>query len=224
MNNKFNIQDCISSLKKHRSIFYSESDFQFALGWDIKKHYPEADVHFEAPIKGFVENFPKNCHKQFINIRVDIVIFLNKQCIPIELKYKTAKLSANIDGENYELKNHGAQDIGRYGCLKDIQRLEVLSDILPSYYEGYTIWLTNDASYGKTEKIKAVDEQFSIHDGVIKSGKLKWSVHASLGTTKGRESPIELKNTYKIEWNKYSLINNDKNGIFYSAITKVVRH
>ena len=38
----------------------------------------------------------------------------------LELKYKTRRLSTSIAGEEFVLRQQGAQDLGRYDFLKDI--------------------------------------------------------------------------------------------------------
>ena len=110
--NFFDIDKCLLSLSKKRPLFHSEADFQFALAWEIQLAYPQANVRFEyAP-------------KDFSNMHIDIVVFIDQHIIPIELKYKTAKLNAIYNSEMYNLKSHGAQDCGKYDCLKDLQRIE----------------------------------------------------------------------------------------------------
>ena len=42
----------------------------------------------------------------------------------IKLKYKTKKLDTVFGGEEFHLRNHDVQDIGRYDFIKDIVRLE----------------------------------------------------------------------------------------------------
>ena len=58
----------------------------------------------------------------------DIVVGNDDVKIGIELKYKTKEWHADIDGERFELKPHGAADIGEYNFLKDVYRLEQWRD------------------------------------------------------------------------------------------------
>lgn len=43
------IHTVIKSLSQKRRIFHLESDFQFALAWEIKSLYPECDIRLEVP-------------------------------------------------------------------------------------------------------------------------------------------------------------------------------
>lgn len=208
MNKLLNIEKCLLTLSKQRSIFHSEADFQFALAWEIQKLYPSANIRLEYHLK------------EFPNIHIDIIVFLNKTSIPIELKYKTSILKTVINEEPYNLKNHSAQDLGKYDCLKDIQRLELLSNELNTYEEGYAIWITNDKSYiNPPQKSNTIYKQFSIHHGAIKTGEMSWSSHASASTIKNREKNIILQNEYSIQWKKYSSLDIKNGDFFYSIIS-----
>lgn len=207
-NYPFDIEKCLFSLQKKRPVFHSEADFQFALSWEIKSLYPDANVRLEY------------CPSEFPNIHIDILVSYGSEVFPIELKYKTAKLEFNLSNELFYLKNHGAQDLGKYDCLKDIQRLENLSSRLTGFSKGYVVWLTNDASYwNPPSRAHTVYEAFSIHQSAHKHGCMKWSSHAGTGTIKGKENPISLKGTYVIDWKHYSDMG-CKNGMFkYTTLT-----
>ena len=155
------------------------------------------------------------------NIYIDIVVWLEGEIYPIELKHLTKKMTAAIAGETFYLKNHGAQDLGCYDCIKDIWRLESLSKHIEGYKKGYTVWLTNDLFYLKPPTNPYVGYyQFSIHEGAIKDGIMFWGDKVGQGTTRGREQPWTLLNSYTINWHDYSklLVNN---GIFKYALLEV---
>lgn len=44
--------------------------------------------------------------------------------VPIELKYKTKGFTEIIGSDTIIIKNQGAQDVGRYDFLYDVQRIE----------------------------------------------------------------------------------------------------
>jgi hypothetical protein len=44
-----------------------------------------------------------------------------------------------VGGEPYYLKNHGAQDVGKYDFVKDICRLEAYRENIAGHKEGYAI-------------------------------------------------------------------------------------
>lgn len=204
------LNKCMLSLRKKRGTFHSEADFQFALAWEIQILYPEAEIRLEY------------CPKEFPNMHIDIFVIADGKAVPIELKYKTARCELTLADEMYRLKNHGAQDLGKYDCLYDLQRIERLSSALPNYVGGFVVWLTNDPSYwNPSKKLNAVCNAFSIHNGSIKTGNMRWSDTAGAGTTKGRESAIILSGSYTIYWSAYSLFQNCKNGDFRYAIQHV---
>lgn len=206
----FDLGLCMSSLKQKRKLFHSEADFQFALAWEIQLIYPDASIRLEY------------CPNEAPSMRIDIIVFLSGGVYPIELKYKTHELHCISLSETYSLKNHGAQDIGKYDCLLDVQRVEYLSQTIPCYETGYVIWLTNDPLYWKPPmKADAIYLSFSIHEGVEKSGCLNWSPNAGSGTMKGREKEIKLAKTYAIHWAGYSTIPDQKFGEFRYAIVEI---
>ena len=70
---------------------------------------------------------------------------------------------------------------------------------------GYAVLLTNDSSYWKIPDGRdTVDPEFRIHDGPEVSGVLAWTPSAEPGTVKGRESPIEIHDSYHLRWQEYS--------------------
>jgi hypothetical protein len=183
----------IEELRQKRPLFHSEADFQFAFAWEIQRLYPYAHIRLEYP--------PVHEPNKYIVILVRI----KDHSYPIELKYKTKKLSVMSDGEPYHLKNHGAQDLGAYDFVKDICRVELFSDKLEGFKNGYIIWLTNDPYYWNAPiNPSAGYAPFSVHNGAIKTGAMAWGSNLSAGTIRGREKGLLLQNEYKIEWNNYS--------------------
>ena len=200
------IDKIIDELKSKRKVFFSESDFQFALAWEIQKLYDKAKIRLEYCIQG----------NKYIDIRVE----LENRIYPIELKYKTRLLDVEYNNEKYQLKNQGAQDHGRYDYLKDIQRLEEFSKEMENFECGYAILLTNDISYWDNDKANCVDVQFSLKDNRTTPKKMSWE-NAGKGTTKGREDDIELSEEYKINWKDYYNFDGVKNGEFRYCISVI---
>ncbi len=201
----------IEILRQKRLLFHSEADFQFALAWEIQKELPTADIRLEYP--------PESAPNKYIDILVR-----NDGCsYPIELKYKTKKLSATVGGEKFLLKNHGAQDIGAYDCIKDIYRVESFADKLDGFKCGYILWLTNDPYYWNApNNANAGYAAFSIHHGAKKYGAMNWGSHLGAGTTNGREDELILSGEYEIAWNDYSDLG-VKPGFFKYALMRVER-
>ncbi|MCI1693298.1 hypothetical protein [Aneurinibacillus aneurinilyticus] len=204
------IKNVISKLKNNRPLFHSEADFQLAFAWEIQSQYPNAQIRLEY-------NYPYVSN----NVYLDIWVNYNGINIPIELKYKTKKSSFIINDEAFNLKNHSAQDCGRYDFIKDISRLEqVISKETHSI--GYAIMLTNDNLYWNVStKIDSVDAAFKIHEGRNLCGALAWGELASAGTKRGRESEIVLTNSYNLNWNPYSKVSDSSSGEFKILIVEV---
>ncbi len=191
---RIKIDDLMKKLAKQRPVFYSEADFQFALGWLIQKKYPKYKVRFE-----YSPSFDRKMH-------IDILVITDDQkWIPIELKYKTQSTKEPIswNEEEYTLSNHGAKNENCYRYVKDIQRIEEVAENEPTkFIEGYAIMLTNLASY-KEEPLKkdANYSEFSIHNDRPLKGTLNWKDKSK--ANKDMKESIELKGEYHMEWHDY---------------------
>lgn len=196
-------------LRENRPIFHSEADFQFALAWEIQKMYPHASIRMECPS---IEESNKY---------IDIVVRNEGKVYPIELKYKTKKFSTSMGDEQYRLKDHGAQDLGKYDCIKDISRIESFANHLPGFKNGCVIWLTNDPYYWRApSSSNAGYAEFSIHHGAKKTGAMHWGNNLSAGTIIKRENGLFLRGEYEIIWNEYSSLGVG-NGLFKYAFISV---
>ena len=196
---KEKIKRLVEMCLEERKIFHSEADFQHYLAWKIHKEFNE---NFEIRLEFVIG-------AKHIDI---ILIDSDKNKIGIELKYKTKKSLVKIDEEDYNLKSHGAQDIGRYDVIKDIERLEelVTEDKIKL---GFVIFLTNDESYMR--KVKKNASEFSLEDGREITGKMNWGKNTGDGTKKNREKTLSLNGKYKIDWINGSNIS-DKNNFRYT--------
>ncbi len=196
-----NLLEVINRLSSLRPIFNMEADFQFALAWEIQKKFPDWSIRFEKK--------PPNLKDR---IFVDLWIEGDETCA-IELKYKTRRFDIDVKGESFNLLNQGAQDLGRYDFLKDVERLENIVSAHDNV-KGYAIILTNDSSYWKSTATETIDTKFRIHDGRVLNGELAWRPEASSGTMRGREKPIKLTGTYKLNWKDYSQVSGTSYGKF----------
>jgi len=198
----------IESLRAKRTVFHSEADFQFAFAWEIQTHYLDAAVRLEYP--------PPDDPTKYI----DIIVRLGNDVYPIELKYKTKLFSTVLNGEPYFLKDHGAQDVGKYDFVKDICRVESFRKHIVGYRAGYAIWLTNDPYYWNAPKSNTAGyAAFSVHGGAVKEGTMAWGASMNAGSIKTREKPLALSGSYRIDWCDYSRLET-KNGLFkYSVIS-----
>lgn len=182
------VNELMNGLARDRPVFHSEADFQHALAWRIHAERLDARVRLERPDP---------------TERIYVDLWLPTNEVAVELKYLTRRLDFEREGELFTLRNQGAQDIRRYDFLKDIQRLERLSN-RTDVRAGFAILLTNDPLYWRPPRREGtVDAQFRLHDGRTVEGELAWSEEASSGTKEGREKPICLKDTYRLQWQDY---------------------
>ena len=206
-----NMDMLIEKLEERRKAFVSEADFQLELAWQIKKCYPKANVRME-----YCPLFDKSMH-------IDILVTIAGNWIPIELKYKTKACEKQVKDELYILRNHLAKDVNCYAYLKDIQRIEKIKKNVPSFAEGYTVFITNDLSYTNPPRTPDVNYYaFSIHEGATKSGTMDWGEKTGDGT-KGKEykDAIVLEGKYEMKWNIYSTLDSTNTGIFKVLVNKI---
>lgn len=188
----FDIHEFMNLLAQNRPIFHSEADFQHAFAWQLHQQFTNADIRLELPI-----------HVGDKWMYVDIWASDSNMKLAFELKYKTRKFAADYNGETFHLKNHGAQDLGKYDFLKDITRLELMKYKTAS--EGYAILLTNDNQYwGSGSKDESFARNFRLHDTRNLNGDLGWYGTPSSGTTKNREAILAVSGNYFCTWTNYS--------------------
>ncbi|NIZ40924.1 hypothetical protein PVA45_05345 [Entomospira entomophila] len=208
-----NLYDIMDKLAKTRPIFHSEADFQFALAWQIQQTHPDADIRLEYPTQFEIQD---NGEKR--RGEVDIIVAIDGLTYPIELKYKTAELSTEIDHEKFQLKNQSAQNYAKYDFYKDMRRIELLSKAWHEeiqenkrFETGYAIFLTNHQYYWKTKTASdCKSEQFNIVDDMETPTYMQWK---GTETSLSRQSAIQLMDTYYLKWKTYSEImpSNDQN-------------
>lgn len=191
-----------------KKIFWSEVDFQLALAWEIKQTLPEADICLE---------------RRYMNdsgepMYIDVCVTYQGRLYPIELKYKTRQVEIpDADNQLISLKAHGACDLGRYGFLKDIARIENLSK-KENFERGFAIILTNDPLYYTANQRKSVDIEFKIHEGkTVGPGTPAWRSEANW--TK-EYPPLTLSGTYTCHWFPYDYPY-DKSGAFKVLICEI---
>jgi len=210
---KLDMNQIMNKLKSKRQIFHSEADFQFALAWEIQREYPEVEVRLEYGYKIGAKLY-----------HIDILVIHENQYIPIELKYKTLKKSVIFDAEEFHLKNHGAQDLGKYDLLKDVLRVENVLKDHDKFVDGHIIMLTNDPIYWKKDsKENTCCADFSIADARVVTGNMAWAEHTGAGTMKNREEPIVLTGSYNLKWYDFSKFDDKRNGQFRYLLIDVER-
>ena len=194
----------MADLARSRPIFNSEADFQLALAWEIQRAHPRARLRLEY-------------RPAYLDRRgyLDLWVASDGWAAAIELKYFTRALDLAVDGERFELLNHGAQDISRYDFIRDVERVESVARAQPGV-KGYALALTNDSSYWRVPTVTrpTIDAAFRIHEGSILSGRLAWSDAAGAGTIRGRNNPHVLHGVYPLHWADYSRVADGPAGTF----------
>ncbi len=110
-----------------------------------------------------------------------------------------------------------------YLYLKDIERIERIRDNISNYSAGYTVIITNDLGYAKKPKNDDCHyAQFSLEDGIIKKGTLRWKDEAKITNDKKLGRPVTLKGEYKIEWKKYSIVDDQGTWSFIYNVNKIL--
>lgn len=195
----------LHSLSLERPIFHSEADFQHALAWRFRCSLKNAEVRLEKPFK----------NTQNRSRYLDLLLMVENRSIAFELKYKTRNISCLHNDETFQVQNHGAQDLGRYDFLSDVQKLEKYVSTTDECERGYAILLTNDPSYWCIpSRTGTVDENFRLYEGREITGELSWLGHASAGTKRGRGEAIKLRDQYSASWKDFTTIPSEKNGRF----------
>ena len=191
------VRDLMKVLAMRRPVFHSEADFQHALAWALHERHSNASVRLEYRPPDFGRRY------------IDIWFQEKTRTLAIELKYWTRRLDRTVGEEKFSLLDQGAQDIGRYDFLKDVQRLEEVVGLSPGCI-GIAIALTNDSNYwSPPRRSTTVDSAFRLHDGRIAQGRVEWAAHTGKGTSQGREAAITLSGAHTMLWQDYSRIEGD---------------
>lgn len=186
------VDGALSALAAHRPVFHAERDFQHALAWQLQLASPQARIRLETrPRRG---------------VHLDLLVTLNGIRTAIEMKYLLAGLRASHDGELFDLPQQSANDISRHDVVKDITRVEAI--IADGYADfGCVLVLSNDRGYWQPPaRADCIDADFRLHEGRVLAGSLAWAPRAGAGTTKGRDTPLQLAGRYTCHWRDYSRV------------------
>ena len=186
----FDIHAVMGRLAHCRPIFHSEADFQFALAWRIKETLPDCKIRLEY------EPFPTDLE------RLQLDVWVPTEGVAIELKYKIRDLQIEHGGERFAL-NDQPQNLGRYGYVKDVQRLERVVADLEGASTGFAVLLTNNWLYWENGRRRTNDDAFRLHDGRRLAGRMVWAERAK---AQKRPLPLELRGSYDLRWNDYSTL------------------
>jgi hypothetical protein len=195
------INNIMERLSSNRPLFHSESDLQHELAL-ILANESNKKIRLEKPFL----NIPLNKSK---NIKIELDLFLPNEKVGIELKYKTIKRNIKFNGEDFFLKNHAAQNLGRFDFFDDFRRLLMLKK-QGIINIGFVIFLTNDPLYWNRIQRSNFSSNFSMEDErVIKKNTiLTWEGNPGENSVTpkrlGEHAKIEVDNELILTWKKYS--------------------
>ena len=193
---------------KARRLFHSEADFQLEFGMFLMK-------------EGYSVRLEKGFKRIGIYPKIELDMELNGK-IAIELKYKTSELNLNVGDESFELKQHGAANLGRFDAIDDARRVRSLVDSdITKITKGYTIFLTNDQDYWLNNAQRTMSKEFALIENrnFAIGDTLDWhskSLNVN-SVSKNRMqpfAPIDIQFNDQIQWHDFSEINKNKSGIF----------
>ncbi len=187
---------------KEGELMFNERDLQMHLALHLinSGHYDDVDVEYYVPFEELDNYIWKN------ELKLDILLRMNQEFLPVELKYKTKKHSKRLlrFGEQLNeavdvLKNQGAQDLGMYDFWKDVRRVELVRNRFTAVKNGLAVFVTNDNQYLNKGKSTSNNYRFSMEEGL--HDKIRhWQQPNS--TCAKTHPNFELDNDYIISWNK----------------------
>ena len=203
---KAQLEEILKSVYNNRNPFLSEAQLQFDLAIALEKHFES-----QSPdrYKIYLE-YPTVNTTTKARVYYDIMIknVETKKYCPIELKYKTKNAPVIFDGTKIDLKNHAAQDLGRFDYLQDVERIENFNAFTSKVKEaGYAIILTNDHNYWSAGRAGCIYDDFALNNGrKIDKGMKSWAVGTKVTSVgKSRINGLTLKDSYCIEWEKLDI-------------------
>ena len=214
MFNKEQVDKIIELLQAKKSLFVSEAHFQMSFIFEAFKQYGEEyDFIPEYPIVN-----PNDLEKQD---EIDLVILdkKTKEKTFIEFKHKTKNNTKKTlvletsEGIKFAPKYHAAQDLGRYDCWHDIERLEIYKRDGEST-NGFFIFITNDNSYWESDGGGKYGNAFNMKPTHYNSGIKSWINPNVNSVSNKRLKAIDIQNDYDFDYDPYFTKIGNRNGEF----------
>ena len=200
------------SKKKSSDVFCNECDLQLQLARYLSCSYkihleyfiPYSAVEAQMKSKLLSEHDYKPQ-----NLYIDIVVEKDGEFLPIELKYKTMPINAEVYrfGEKLEkleiLKNHGARDLGAYDFWRDVSRIECLIKKFSNVKSGIALFVTNDQGYWTLPKMGTNPNyaNFSMKDGAHSREKT-WQGNTAMSAAR---PSFNVNKEYELVWKDHDL-------------------
>ena len=200
-------------LANHVGFFHSEEEVQILIAKYLLNTGVYDDIFVEYYVsRQLIPNYPWNNDKK---ISVDIVVRIDNDFIPIEIKYKTQRqiFPHHVFGSqtNVELANQGAQNEGCYSFWKDIKRIEIFQETFSLNNLGIVLFITNDLTYLNQPRADVQYGPFSIHQGrqVVQGSFLNWDAsRKAIKADRALKFPgISISNNYTINWQNLNMHN-----------------
>lgn len=218
------IVNVLQNMSITRPAFCSEADFQLAFSWELKNYLvrnPKLSGSYEVFLERRFETDKKSYY-------VDICLESEEELCLIELKYKTIcdeVVIYNRLSDKYMLKEQAANDLGRYGYLKDVYRIEnILQSNSKKIRKGFAIILTNDYKYYQepTFSLKTIDRTFRIHERTSTLNPfvnpIEWSILTTTPKWINSYPSFAIQHIPSFKWHTYS---KQANRIFKYLITEI---
>lgn len=194
-------QDVHQFLTKNQELMYNERDFQMHLAVFLRetRKYDDVDVEYYVPYKVL------NNYIWESELRLDILVRKGNEYLPVELKYKTKRVTKGIlrfeeKLTNIEvLKNQGAQDLGMYDFWKDVRRIELVRKRFNAVKNGLAVFVTNDSQYLKPSRETSNNKAFNMNAGVHGKQKHWKDSNSTCARTHGN---FEVEKEYNIDWSE----------------------
>lgn len=194
-------QDVHQFLTKNQELMFNERDFQMHLAVFLRetRKYDDVDVEYYVPYKVL------NNYIWESELRLDILVRKGNEYLPVELKYKTKRVTKGIlrfeeKLTNIEvLKNQGAQDLGMYDFWKDVRRIELVRKRFNAVKNGLAVFVTNDSQYLKPSRETSNNKAFNMNAGVHGKQKHWKDSNSTCARTHGN---FEVEKEYNIDWNE----------------------
>ena len=128
---------------------------------------------------------------------------------------------STIPGEQFELRDQGAQDIRAYDVVKDVVRVEKFVAAMQGS-NGAVVCVANDPSYwnAPTHGRPTNAEAFRLHEGTVLHGARTWGPLTGGGSSRGREETLALVGSYQMAWSDYSTLPGPR-GVFRTLVIEV---
>lgn len=214
--------DICDFLTSCSELLFNERDLQMHLALWLRQSdsaYDDVDLEYFVPYQELDKG--PNGYLWENELRLDIVVRKGREFLPVELKYKTRRITCATErfgeklGGNIEVvKNQGAQDLGMYNFWKDVRRLELVRRRFhTSVKNGLSVFVTNDPKYLRKSP-QSNHEAFGMSEGVHETRKCWGNRHSACAA---KNPNFEVEQPYAIHWHRHNIVGN----IFYFCIVQI---